>query len=184
MRKLIRLILILSSFHFSCRNADKSEENANRDFKDSTEKIYRIQENSIEEKVINLDSTKALIQKQNITDSTSYTFTLEGNFSAEGNEGTAFYKAKKIDKIEITFYGETGKATYTYNFKGKLIHVSQQQFNYKTDFTEVKSKKDIMKGERINFTTDLNGKIINGHNIKADLDTFQELKKVVPFDLI
>lgn len=117
------------------------------------------------------------------TDTLTRIFTLEGNFSSEGNEGRAFYQSGKIQKAAITFYGEMGKAVYLYIFKTTEINVSQQRYNYKTNFTEVKSDKDIVKQEEVNFTTDLNGKVISGYNTKADLDVFNELKKVVPFEL-
>ncbi|MNK03370.1 hypothetical protein D3C87_212150 [compost metagenome] len=166
-------------FFISCRNAEKSKESSNLDLKDS---IVELKSETIKS-TNSLDSIKRVIIKNANKDTVSYTFLLDGNFSAEGNEGRAFYENNRIKKIEITFYGEMGKAVYTYNFKRNLIEVSQQRFNYQTHFTEVKSGQDIIKGEEINFTTNLDGKILNGNNAEVDLETFYELKKVVPFDL-
>lgn len=132
-----------------------------------------------------LDSVKRniLAQAQSASDSLFYTFSLEGNFSAEGNEGKATYFKNKVKKIDVVFYGETGKSLYTYTFNDSKIAVAQQSYHYHTNFTEVKSEKDMVKGDKIVFTTDLNGKVIGGNNAAADVDTFYELKKVVPFDL-
>lgn len=183
MGRLICLMLILSSFHFGCRSTDKSKENVHQKLEDSVAKIERPHKDKVEETATNLDSIKKLIRQKSINDTSSFTFILEGNFSAEGNEGKAFYRGNKINKIEITFYGETGKSFYSYKFVNKMISVSQQHFNYRTDFTEVKSDKDIMKGEQVNFSTDLSGRLVDGNHGGADLETFHELKKVVPFDL-
>ncbi|MFN0256259.1 hypothetical protein [Pedobacter ureilyticus] len=184
MERLVYLTLILSSFYFSCRNIEKSKENIHQIYGDRSARITRARENKIEKTKNNLDSTKSLIRQRNTKDTSSYTFILEGNFSAEGNEGKAFYRGNKINKIKITFYGETGKIVYNYRFRGKLVDVSQQRFHYRTDFTEVKSAKDITNGEQINFITDLEGNLVKGINKGADLDTFHELKKAIPFDLI
>lgn len=158
-------------------------ENTNQNLKDSLANITNIKESYVEETTKELDSIKALIKKENTSDISIYTFILEGNFSAEGNEGKAFYKGSKINKIEIVFYGETGKAIYNYVFHDRTIAVSQQRYNYETNFADVKSADDIFKDEEINFTTDFSGKVIKHHHKKADLDTFLELKKVVPFEL-
>ncbi|SOD13124.1 hypothetical protein [Pedobacter xixiisoli] len=180
MWKLICFILIVIGFFIGCRNAEKSKESSNVDLKDSIAELKP----EPAKPTSSLDSIKQVIIKKAKKDTVSYTFLLEGNFSAEGNEGRAFYKDHRIKKIEISFYGEMGKAIYTYIFKRNLIEASQQRFNYKTHFTEVKSGQDIIKSEEINFTTDLDGKVLNGNTTEADLDTFYELKKVVPFDLI
>ena len=116
-------------------------------------------------------------------DTLSKVFTMEGNFSAEGNEGKAFYHKSILQKIEITFYGETGKAFYTYQFKKDKIEVVQQRYQYATDFTQVKTDDDVKKIAEINYSTDLDGKVIGVSSKDADLDTFYELKKSVPFHL-
>ncbi|MFN0291874.1 hypothetical protein E5L68_010750 [Pedobacter helvus] len=176
-------MLILSFLYAGCSNVEKSKKEVNLKLEDSIAKLQLRQENSIKDAMTGLDSVKALIRNQYSIDTTGYTFILEGDFSAEGNEGKAFYKENKIDKIEITFYGETGKSYYVYKFMNKMVNVSQQRFNYRTNFTEVKSGNDIIKAEQHNFTTDLNGKLSKGGHPDADLATFHELKKVVPFDL-
>ena len=136
-------------------------------------------------KLTYLDSVRRniLANAQSSSETIIYPFSLEGSFSAEGNEGKAFYVNNVVNKIEITFFGETGKAFYSYQFQNDTINVVQQRFNYRTNLKEVKSEKDIVKGERIAFTTDLQGKLISGTNSEADLTTFFELKKVVPFSL-
>lgn len=176
-------MLILSFLYVGCSNVEKSKKEVNQKLEDSVTKVQVHQENLIKDTLRGLDSVRSLIRNQQKNDTSSYTFILEGNFSAEGNEGKAFYYGNKINKIEITFYGETGKYHYTYKFIDKVVEVSQQRFNYRTDFTEVKSDDDIVKAEQYNFTIDLSGKLTKGGHPKADLTTFYELKKVVPFDL-
>lgn len=181
MRKIIGLVVAFGIIYLGCTPNQQPKKEDHPNLRDSITKAP--EKPSVTATLSYLDSVKLTIAQQADKDTSSYTFLLEGNYSAEGNEGKAFYKNKKIQKIEITFYGETGKAIYHYDFKNADIVVAQQHFNYKTNFTEVKSAQDIIKDEEINFTTDLNGKIIKGANTKADLDTFHELKKVVPFDL-
>jgi len=184
MRKSICLMLVASAMYIGCINSEKSTGKADLHNHDSIGGRSNEPKTLKTEESKKLDAIKDVIRRQATSDTVSYTFLLEGNYSAEGNEGKAFYKNNKIQKIEITFYGETGKAIYVYNFNHKEVTVSQQRFNYKTDFTEVKSDGDITKSEEINFTTDLNGQTMKEIDSKADLDTFHELKKVVPFDLI
>ncbi len=154
-----------------------SKEKQFNDLKDTLSKL------SINEKYFNLDSIKQVIRKQSYKNLKAYIFSLEGDFSAEGNEGKAFYQNDRIDKIEITFYGESGKNVYIYQFKNNKIEVIQQRYDYKTNFMEVKSKDDIIKGKKFEFTTDLKGKLVSGNNAETDLETFHELKKAIPFDL-
>jgi hypothetical protein len=153
------------------------------DLKDTLSKLMYTHDKPVSEGSVNLDSVKQVILKQNSNSIKIYIFSLEGDFSAEGNAGKAFYKNNIISKIELTFYGESGKNVYIYQFKNNKVEVIQQRYDYKTNFMEVKSEKDIIKGEKIEFSTDLEGKVITGNNAEADLDTFYELKKAVPFDL-
>ena len=182
MRKLVCLIL-LSALHFGCINTEIPKENASQNLEDSLVEIAPIEESYIAEPTKELDSIKQVILKHKANDTASHVFSLEGNFSAEGNEGRAFYKNDSISKIEIIFYGESGKNAYIYQFKNNKIEVVQQRYNYKTNFMEVKSKDDIITGEKVKYILNIKGEIINGDKTLKESDVFLDLQKAIPFHL-
>lgn len=183
---MIRYFLVLCCIIITACNSEKTAEKEidSTSSKDTTLVATHHQPKE-DVKLTYLDSVKRNIiaNAQSTTETIIYPFSLEGSFSAEGNEGKAFYVNNVVNKIEITFFGETGKAFYTYQFQKNTINVVQQRFSYRTNLTEVKSENDIVKGDKIVFTTDLNGKLITSANSEADLDIFYQLKKVVPFSL-
>ncbi|RZL46660.1 MAG: hypothetical protein EOP00_14320 [Pedobacter sp.] len=127
-----------------------------------------------------LDTVKSEIiaKNKNYRDTASYIFTLDGNFSAEGNEGKAYYKIGKISKVDITFYGEMGKSTYSYTFGSKNIKVEQKTFEYDSTLSgKVKSTKTVT------YEINYDGNLIVSDIVGADTDTFLTLKRSVPFTL-
>lgn len=127
-----------------------------------------------------LDTIKNRIiaENKNYKDTATYTFSLNGNFSAEGNEGKAYYKDSKIYKIDITFYGEMGKSTYSYTFGNEKIKVEEKIIEYDSTLSgTVKSTK------KVDYDINFEGKMLLSDVVDADTDTFLELKKSVPFVL-
>lgn len=182
-----RYFLTLCCTIFTACNTEKATENKKDSvvvLKDTISSAMHHQPKE-DVKLNYLDSVKRniLANAQFTTDSLFYAFSLEGKFSAEGNEGKATYFRDKVKKIDIVFYGETGKSLYTYILNDSRVEVSQQRYNYHANLTEVKSEKDMIKGDKVVFSTDLNGKVITGHHKAADLDIFYQLKKAVPFSL-
>lgn len=182
MKKITFFVTILSVLGISCSRTEKTNESTFEEVRDTLAQLKHTHEKPAQEISVNLDSIKRIILAQS-NHTKSYTFSLEGNFSAEGNEGKASYRNNKIDKVEITFYGESGKNTYVYQFKNNTIEVVQQRYDYKTNFMEVKSADDIIKGEKVKYTLDLNGKMIDGNKTELDSDVFFDLQKAIPFDL-
>ena len=121
---------------------------------------------------------KIITENKNYKDTATYTFTLEGNFSAEGNEGIAIYKGGNIYKIDLTFYGEMGKSTYSYLFGTENINVVQNVLNYDSTLSG-----NIKSSEKISYDINYEGDLIVSDVVGADTDTFLELKKSVPFTL-
>lgn len=121
---------------------------------------------------------KIIAENRNYKDTATYNFSLDGNYSAEGNEGKAHYKNGKIHKIDITFYGEMGKSTYSYLFGNENINVVQKVFNYDSTLSG-----DIKSTKKVAYDINYKGELIISNVVGADTDTFFELKKSVPFTL-
>ena len=115
---------------------------------------------------------------KNYIDTANYKFALEGNFSAEGNDGEAIYADGKIKKINITFYGEMGKATSSYTFSTENIKVEQKTYNYDSTLSG-----KIISSKTISYDINYEGKFILSDIVGADIDIFLELKKSIPFTL-
>lgn len=112
---------------------------------------------------------------------TTIVYDLEG-ISAEGAQAVVHYVKGKIDKSEITIYGETGRTVLVYVFFEKLITVTEEKYKYKKDFSEVKSDKDIKLTKKFTYKMNIDG--IPLKNKKLDrTDIFKEFKQVVPFVL-
>lgn len=137
---------------------------------------------TLKEQVYNLDSVKQKILSDNLKfndlDTLIYKFSLEGDLSAEGNEGKAFYKHGKIGKINITFYGETGKATYNYEFGNEKITVAEINYEY-----DVPLSGNIVSTKKHKYEISYDGKLIKSDAEEVDLDTYVLLKKSIPFTL-
>lgn len=106
------------------------------------------------------------------------------DFSNEGGEGYAYYNihSKKIEKADITLFGEREKTNIHFTFLNELINVREITYLYKTSLSEIKSDNDMTKQKPIIYTIDFNGTSMG----KADenrVDIFQEFKKTVPFEL-
>lgn len=187
MAKYFLIFICIVSLSCNRESSSKSKQDSSskkiEEMMDTLSKLKHTHEGHFKEVHAKQDSIKHLILKQHANGINAYTFSLEGVFSAEGNEGKASYKNNKIDRIEITFYGESGKNVYIYQFKNNRIEVTQQRYDYKTNFMEVKSKDDIIKGEKIEYTLDTNGKIIDGDKTEMESDVFLDLQKAIPFDL-
>lgn len=121
---------------------------------------------------------KIIAENTNYKDTATYNFSLDGNYSAEGNEGKAHYKNGKIHKIDITFYGEMGKSTYSYLFGNENINVVQKVFNYDSTLSG-----DVKSTNKVSYDINYKGELIISDVVGADTDTFLELKKSVPFTL-
>ena len=174
---LIILIIILAS---CSNNTPNTEQRVEQDtLSDTITNVLPI----VKEQVYNLDSVKQKILidnlKSNHSDTSFYNFSLDGDYSAEGNEGKALYINNQIKKITITFYGESGKSVYTYIFKKDKIIVEVKRHEY-----DVPLSGNIKSTQIASYQIDYTGKIIeNNNNKEIDLDTFLELKKSVPFTL-
>jgi len=127
-----------------------------------------------------LDTVRQTIidRNKNYIDTANYKFSLDGNFSAEGNEGKAIYADGKIKKINITFYGEMGKATSSYTFGTENIKVEQKTYNYDSTLSG-----KIISSKTISYDINYDGKLILSDVVGADTDIFLELKKSIPFTL-
>ena len=138
----------------------------------------------VKERVYNLDSVKQKILSDNLkfndSDTVIYEFSLDGEYSAEGNNGKAFYVDNQIRKIAITFYGETGKSTYSYSFGNELINVTTIIYDY-----DLPLSGNIVSTTKENYQINYDGKILKSNNeeVEADLDTYFLLKKSIPFTL-
>ena len=112
---------------------------------------------------INLDSVSVKILTDNLkiknSDTITYTFSLDEDHSLEGNEGVAYYLDHKIIKIDLTFYGETGRTNCLYVFKKNEVDVRETVYTYKVPLFEVKDKKDIQLKNRLVYKLDVNGKV-------------------------
>lgn len=135
-----------------------------------------------EEPEVNLDSVRQKILKDNLksnhSDKIVYVFSLEGDYSLEGNEGKAFYINNQIKKIAITFYRESGKSVYTYAFGNDKIMVEEKRHGY-----DVPLSGNIISTEVVRYKIDYAGKIVESDNKEIDLDTYFILKKSIPFKL-
>ena len=136
--------------------------------------------NNPQHKPTSLDTirNKIIAENSNYKDTATYNFSLDGNYSAEGNEGKAHYKNGKIHKIDITFYGEMGKSIYSYLFGNENINVVQKVFNYDSTLSG-----DIKSTKKVAYDINYKGELIISNVVGADTDTFFELKKFVPFTL-
>ncbi len=136
----------------------------------------------VKEQVYNLDSVRQKILKDNLksnhSDKIVHSFSLEGDYSAEGNDGKAFYIDNQIKKIAITFYGESGKSGYTYIFENDKIMVEEKRHEY-----DVPLSGNIISTQVASYQIDYNGKILENDNKEIDLDTYFILKKSIPFTL-
>ncbi|WP_316766900.1 hypothetical protein [Pedobacter frigiditerrae] len=136
----------------------------------------------VKEQVYNLDSVRQKILKDNLkpnhSDTLIYEFSLEGDYSAEGNDGKAFYIDNQIKKIAITFYGESGKSVYTYVFENNKIMVKEKRHEY-----DVPLSGNIKSTHVTSYQIDYTGKIVGNDNMEIDLDTYFILKKSIPFSL-
>jgi len=136
---------------------------------------------------INLDSVSAKVLKDNLkiknSDTIIYTFSLDENHSLEGNEGVAYYLDHKIIKIDLTFYGETGRTNYLYVFKKNEINVKETIYSYKVPLFEVKDKEDMQLKNKSVYKLDVNGKFSGNAQDTPDNTIFIELKNTVPFVL-
>ena len=136
----------------------------------------------LKEQVYNLDSVRQKILMDNLkfndSDSIVYEFSFEGELSAEGNEGKAFYKNGKVNEIDVTFYRETGKSTYSYSFENEVITITQNIHDY-----DVPLSGNIISTKSVNYQIDYAGNLIKSDADEVDLDTYFLLKKSIPFSL-
>ncbi|TCC90478.1 hypothetical protein EZ428_14490 [Pedobacter frigiditerrae] len=171
------LLLLLVACHNSTSISEpkKTEEDTLSDNKTNISPVVKEQD-------CNLDSVRQKILKDNLksnhSDTIVYDFSLEGDYSAEGNEGKAFYIDNQIKKISITFYGESGKSIYTYIFENDKIMVEEKRHEY-----DVPLSGNIKSTQVVSYQIDYNGKIISNSGKGIDLDTYFILKKSIPFTL-
>ncbi|RZJ81448.1 MAG: hypothetical protein EOO47_04195 [Flavobacterium sp.] len=136
--------------------------------------------------VTKLDAIRNEINRlnKNTKDSVTYVFSLEeSHLSLEGNEGKAFYFNGKLQKIEIVFFGETGKAETTYTFFNEIVNVTEKRFSYNGSLTDVKSEDDIKLAEETRYRLDLKGNLIDGNGDKSSDETFLLLMSYIPLSL-
>jgi hypothetical protein len=173
-------ILILFVLFTSCTRNNSTNKEVSKDTLKTSSVIAK-------QPAFNLDSVKKKILTDNLklnkSDIITYEFSLEGDYSAEGNVGKAFYLNNNIKKLEVIFYGETGKAIYTYFFKENKIKVLQKRFDYNVPLFEVKNNSNIKLTQTIKYVLDYNGKLIGTNAPDADLEIYTDLKKSVPFTL-
>lgn len=138
-------------------------------------------------KLTRLDFIRSEINRmdKSTLDSFTYVFSLdESNLSLEGNEGKAFYVHDKLQRIEMVFFGETGKALVIYTFENEIVNVIEKRFSYNGNLTDVKSEKDIKLAEETKYRLNLKGKLVDGNADSKPVDeTFLLLLSYVPLSL-
>ncbi|MBB2144791.1 hypothetical protein GM921_04805 [Pedobacter sp. LMG 31464] len=173
-------ILILFVLFTSCTRNSSSNKEAAKDTLKTNPVI-------IKQPAFNLDSVKRKILTDNLkstnSDTITYEFSLEGDYSAEGNVGKAFYLNNSIKKLEMIFYRETGKSVYTYVFNENKVKVKQKIYDYNVPLFEVKDSSNIKLVQTIKYEQDYNGKLIGKDVPDADLAIYFDLKETVPFTL-
>jgi hypothetical protein len=112
---------------------------------------------------------------------TTIEYNLEG-ISAEGATASTQYINGNIKKCIINIYGETGQAEVHYVFVDSQINVSEKQFSYKTDFSSVKSNRDMILKKEITYVMDMRGNVI-GNSGKGRIDILTEFMKIVPLEI-
>lgn len=174
------LLLAACNNNTSVSEPKKIEENTLSDTKTNIPPV-------VKEQVYNLDSVRQKILKDNLksnhSDTLTYEFSLEGDYSLEGAGGTAYYHNRKLVKIEIGFYRETGKNLYNYVMKDNKWKVERIIYDYLVPLFEVKNDKDMVIRERIKFQSDLEGNVIGKFAKESKTDYYLEMKKIIPFDL-
>ncbi|RZL20495.1 MAG: hypothetical protein EOO96_25085 [Pedobacter sp.] len=159
----IKFLLALTVF-MSCKGEAKKVGNTD---------VPKVLDGRVDSSLVNskLDSTRRIINSTNKSQekNISYLFSLEDFPSAEGNEGTAYYNNGKLNKIEIVFFGETGKAIFNYLFKNDVVDVVERRYSYNGMLTDVKSDADMKLSEENHYKIDLKGKRIEDSNTTDSL---------------
>lgn len=153
MKRYVKFLLALTVF-VSCKGETKKVKNTDIP-KVVDERVLDSQLHNSE-----LDSIRRIINSTNKSQekNVSYVFSLEDFPSAEGNEGTAYYISGRLNKIEIVFFGETGKAIFNYLFKNDVVNVAELRYSYNGMLTDVKSDADMKLSEENHYKIDLKGK--------------------------
>ncbi|RYG06894.1 MAG: hypothetical protein EOO07_28410 [Chitinophagaceae bacterium] len=171
-------ILLLALILLSCRQKEPNSVNTKIDTTtiDMATNAPATKLDSIRNEINRLD--------KNTKDSVTYVFSLEeSHLSLEGNEGKAFYFSGKLQKIEIVFFGETGKSITTYTFLNEIVNVNEKRFSYNGSLTDVKGEDDIKLAEETQYRLDLKGKLIDGNADKSSDETFLLLMSSIPLSL-
>ncbi|RZJ74483.1 MAG: hypothetical protein EOO47_21100, partial [Flavobacterium sp.] len=130
----MKIYLLILTFLLAACNNNTSISDPKKNEEDTLSDTNANVASVLKEQVYNLDSVKQKILRDNLkfndSDTIVYEFSLEGDLSAEGNEGKAFYKNGKVNKIDVTFYGETGKSTYSYSFGNEVINFTKNTYDY------------------------------------------------------
>lgn len=173
------LMLCFIAICLSCNNSNYIHKKDEVISTTEIDKPIQINNDTLDEKSVALDSVKKqILSLSNLKDTVTYNFSLEGDLSAEGNAGKAFYKNGKVNKIDVTFYRETGKSTYSYSFGNKVIAITQNIHDY-----DVPLSGNIVSTKKQNYKINYAGKLIKSDAEEVDLDTYFLLKKSIPFTL-
>ena len=111
---------------------------------------------------------------------TAIIYALEG-ISLEGAEAKVFYSKGKIQKADISIYGETGQCQINYVFQDKVIETNEKCYDYSEGVMSVE-KYGMTLASSIQYVIDYDGKPI-GKDPLERVSIYQEFKKAVPFVL-
>jgi hypothetical protein len=178
----MKIYLLILTFLLAACNNNNSISDPKKNEEDTLSDTNTNVPPVLKEQVYNLDSVKQKILKDNLkfnnSDNIVYEFSLEGELSAEGNAGKAFYKNGKVNKIDVTFYRETGKSTYSYSFGNEVINITKNIYDY-----DMPLSGNIASTKNENYQINFAGDLIKSDTEEIDLDTYFLLKKSIPFTL-
>lgn len=169
LKNILAICLIISS----CTNNNEKDNTKNKNQSIDTLKIINSINRQIE--IIDSDTSKYFKIKRDKNDE-----------SAEGAIIVAFFKEKNIEKIEGTWFGETGKTLINYYCpNGELIFIIKKEFYYDEPIYMGQSKAKLVSENRYYFINDNLIKWISDDKvIQASSLHFSKEEKLVRKDFI
>lgn len=111
---------------------------------------------------------------------TTINFSIEG-ISAEGSEAVVHYIFDTISTAEWNIFGETGQWMIKYKFlKNGTVRAFEKNYTYKKSLTTVKSDKDMILKNSLQYVLDTNGVLLTKVNPKDFVNVFSDFKNHVP----